>query len=264
MDEAIDGIETDKAQEDIYKFLIEYIYKFNSKDGFFSGDDFTKILYVQKKIREFLDRDYIPTVYKYLKTYDPVQDEIVKLNKEYNDLIIDTDKLDPIRKTMYNQAKYFLVDDGMDANYVQPIKYVLLQQITKNASIEDTKKLLGKWQDGKLTAGSTLTSERPTPNLKQYSTAISRNSFYGYYGTVNELIADEYNLDHFIYTGGLVSDSRPFCKHLVGLRRKIAISEVPALLKKYPQGIIPDTTKENFLARRGGFSCRHGAFAVKG
>jgi predicted nucleic acid-binding Zn finger protein len=264
MDGAIDGIESDKAQEEIFKFLYAYVNNFDQSNGNFTlGQDYTaKFLYIQRKITEILSKEYTPSVYKYLSVYQPIQDEIVTLNKSYNDLKIDVEKLDPARKAMYNQAKYFLLD-GINDNYVQPVKYLLMQQVTQGSSIEKSRNMLSRWKKGKISAGSVLNSGRATPNLEQYATQIARDTMYGYYGTTNEVISTEYGLECFIYTGDIIKDSRPFCRHVVGLRRKINIDEVPKLIVKYPDGIKPNTTKENFLINRGGYSCRHGAFAVK-
>lgn len=265
MDGAIDGIVSDSTQQEIYKFLVAYINNFEQSDGNFTlGQDYTaKFLYIQKRITEILEKEYRPSVYKYLASYGPVQDEIVALNKSYNELEIEVEKLDPARKTMYTQAKYFLLE-GLNDNYIQPAKYLLMQQVVQGGSIEKCRKVLEKWNEGKLVAGSVLNSGRPTPNLMQYATQISRDTMYGYYGTTNEIIAQEYGLDHFIYTGSLVSDSRPFCRHLVGLRRKISVHELPELFKKYPQGLKPNPTINSFFINRGGYNCLHGAMAVKG
>jgi hypothetical protein len=133
-----------------------------------------------------------------------------------------------------------------------------MQHVTTGISIKDSQRILNNWNKGE-----TVGNVRPVINLQRYATQIARDSSYQYHGAINEVIAQEYKLDSFIYTGDLIRDSRPLCQHLVRLRRTIKLDEMPALIKKYPQGLYPNTSKKNFIQLRGGYNCRHSAFAVK-
>ncbi len=265
MDGSIDdvSIAATEAQEIIYNFLTEYINNFEIKDGrFILGQDFTaRFAYIQRKIEKILGDVYQPSIGEYLSKFSTVEEINIGLQKDFNQLVIDTELLSPTRKSIYNQAAYYLKDGLADA-YIQPAKYLLMQGVNNGITIKQARSLLDRWNEGELGSGQ-LTSGRPTPRLQTYATQISRDSIYTYNGTINNVISEKYELNHFIYTGGLLKDSRPACVYFVGLKRKISLEEVPPVLVKYPQGVIKGTTKENFYIRRCGYNCQHLATPVR-
>lgn len=267
MDGEVNVIESASTltQQEIYKYLTGYINTFQIEDGrFVLGQDYSgKIAAIQRKMTELIGKLYRPAIPQYLNSYKTIEEINVGLQRSYNQLEVDVELLTPARKAVYNQAAYYMKEGLADA-YVQPAKYLIMQGVTNGITLKDAQRVLKKWNDGELSAGSTLTSGRATPNLNKYAVQVARDSIYGYNGVINEIIADEYELDHLIYVGDVISDSRPSCAYLVGLKRKIALTEIPAVLKKYPQGIIPGTTMKNFFVKRCGYNCRHSATAVRG
>lgn len=99
--------------------------------------------------------------------------------------------------------------------------------------------------------------------MQAYAGHIASDSLFQYNGTIQKIIADEYSLTKGLYIGDIIKDSRPACKYLVGLKRKIDITEIPDVLIKYPDGIIEGTTMKNFPVYRCGWRCRHTWMPVK-
>lgn len=264
MDESIDGItlSATKAQELIYKAILLMINDFEIRDGrYVIGQNYAqRLMLIERKIKSVIADIYEPSIGDYLSTYHTIEERNINLQKSFNDIKVATSLLAPAKQTVYKQAEYYLVKGLADA-YVQPAKYLLMQHVNSGISINDSRKVLKRWNEGNLSGQ--LSSGRQTPTLQSYATQISRDSMYQYYGTINNIIKQRYQLDYFIYTGNIIEDSRPFCRHLVDLDREIAIDEVPKFIDKYPKGLYPNTTKENFLQYRGGYNCRHGAFAVR-
>jgi hypothetical protein len=65
-------------------------------------------------------------------------------------------------------------------------------------------------------------------------------------------IADERGLTHFLYEGGLVKDSRPFCRaHAGGIYTRTDAKRFDGI---YWKGKIPDLP---FLVAVGGYNCMH-------
>jgi hypothetical protein len=252
----------EKAQADVYQAILALINRFEITDGrYVTNQNLGKrIALLEKRIREILGDVYAPSITEYLTTFKTVEETNVSLQKSYNQLEVEVELLSPARKTLYNQASYYLTDGLADA-YIQPAKFLLMQQVTGGISLKDSQKILKRWNDGELTQG--LHNSRQTPNLTKYATQVSRDTLYGYYGAVNEIIAQEYDLSSFIYTGTILEDSRELCRHLVHLKRPIELSEMPKLIEKYPRGLYPNTNSKNFIQLRGGYNCLHGAFAVK-
>lgn len=266
MDETVEDVRSSatKAQEEIYRFLADYINRFEISDGrFVVGQSVTaRIAFIQRRMEEIIGEIYRPSITAYLGHYSTIDDITVALHRSYNELAIEKYKLTPARRTVYDQAEYYLTNALADA-YIQPAKYLLMQMTTTGITLKDAQSALRNWNDGELVSGK-LTSGRQLHRLQAYSTQIARDSIFNYNGTIQNIIAKEYELTSFVYVGGVISDSRSFCRHLVALNRKIKLEEVPPLVEKYPDGLFPDTTKKNFFQVRGGYNCLHIAMPVKG
>lgn len=261
IDSTVDEVEKAalEAQKAIYEVLVNQIERFEITDGrFVVTQNFAKrIAIVEEKIENILGNVYAPSVKEYLNVFSTIDDTHISLHKSYNQLEVDKKLLKPARMMVYNMAEHYMTS-GLKEIYVQPAKYLLMQQVTQGITIKDSRKILDKWNEG-----STVGDVTPVPNLASYSSQLARDAAYQHQGAINEIISGHYNLDHFIYTGNIIEKSRPLCRHLIWLQRDIALSEIPALLTKYPQGLYPETNEGNFITRRGGYNCRHEAFPVK-
>jgi len=265
MDKSVDDVHkaASEAQKKIYDLLLNEVRRFELTDErFVLGQTYAdKFALIEKRIKSLLGEYYAPSIKEYLGTYSTVEQTNIQLQKGYNDLVIKKSLLTPARRTVYDQAEYYLSEGLADA-YIQPAKYILMQQVTTGGTLRDAESLLRNWNDGEIAPGK-LVVARQTPRLQAYATQIARDSIYSYQGSIQEIIKKEYELTKFIYVGDIIKDSRPFCRHLVGLRRKIDIDEVPKLILQFPEGLKPDTTKKNFYVNRGGYSCRHTVMAVR-
>lgn len=267
MDNSVESVHNAslRAQQLIYEALAEQVLRFDISQGsFVYGQDFSqRFAIIDKRIKSIINREYIPNVKGYLREYKTIEDTAVNLHKSYNQLQIDKAKLEPAKRAVYDQAEYYLTEGLADA-YIQPAKYLLMQQVASGATVKQAQSLLKNWNDGEITSGK-LTSARPTPRLQAYSLQIARDSMFQYNGVIQDIIGKEYGLKEWgIYVGGLLKDSRPACIYLVGLKRKINIKEIPKVLETYPDGIIPNTTMANFPIRRCGYNCTHQWMFVKG
>ena len=251
------------TQKRIFALLYGELGKFEQNDGrFVVGAPITRRFFdIEKKMNEIINKSFRPSITEYLGKYSTIDEINAGMQRSYNDLEVSTSKLSQARKAVNDQAQTALTT-GINDAYIQPAKYILMQQVTVGSTIKDAQRILRNWDAGKMTDGK-LASGRPTPNLQRYSTQIARDSIYGANAAVNDVIAKEYGLTHFIYVGDVIKDSRPLCRHLVGLNRKISLDEMPKIISAYPQGLYPNTDKENFLQVRGGYGCRHTAVPVK-
>lgn len=253
------------AQTRIYNALRQRIFDFEISDGrFIANQDYSsRFALIQREMMRIINSLYKPSITEYLNTYTTVDETNAFLHAEYNKIEIDKPILTGARATIYKQAEYYLLKDGLASDFVTPASYVLLQAVQRGLTIKQTESLLRNWNDGQMKAGSNISSARPSPRLQAYAGQIAVDSIYQYNGAIQERIAEQYGLTRFIYVGGLVKDSRELCIHLVKQRRKISLDEIPELIKKYPKGVIPNTTKDNFPVRRGGFRCNHTVMMVR-
>lgn len=265
MDDSVIGVSdaAEKAQQEIYAAATAMLNRFATQDGRFTGTDNyrARLNLLEDEINKVLDNIYAPAISDYLDTFSTIEETNIALHKSYNDLEVDVKKLAPARRLVYDRTRYYL-KQGIRESYVMPAKLLLMQQVTTGITLEDAEKQLRQWDQGKYTTGN-APAGRPAPNLQRYAVQLSRDSLYQFDGQINNIVKNEYDLNAFIYVGDIIEDSRPLCRHLVSLHRKIFTSELPELLQQFPEGLYPDTNEDNFMVYRGGFSCRHQTFAVR-
>lgn len=251
------------AQQAIFELLNQEIFAFDTTNGSFVRTQplARKIAELERRIYDRLEKLYYPQVANYLNAYDFVDERNITLQKNMNDITLTDADIKNVRAAVFNQAEYMLTRGVADA-YVQPVKFALMQTVTEGRTIKQATSMLKNWNEGELPSG-TIATARPTPRLQAYAGQMARDSLFQYNGTVQDNVKDKYKLGSFLYVGGTVKATRPLCRHLVGMKRKIKISEIPQLIIKYPEGTYPDTTMDNFLVYRGGYNCLHSAIAVR-
>lgn len=280
IDLQIEGVNvaSTSAQAKIYEAILKSINNFELSDGrYVVNQDYGKrIMLIEKKMYSILGDIYTPSIAQYLNHYATIEDTNIALQKSYNDLEVAKNLLSPARKSIYDQTENALIA-GIAPSYVQPVKYLLMQQVTQGMTIKDSLIALKHWDAGTLTRGM-LATNTDIPNLQKYAGQIASDSAYAFNGAINNLIADKYNLDHGIYVGDVIEDTRPSCAYLCSLNRKISIHEIGALLagkipsdavkfekgRPFLSGLIPGTNEKNFPTLRMGYKCRHIWMPVKG
>lgn len=246
------------TQQSIYAMLNDEILKFEISQGqYVVGQDLRKRLaIIEGKINAILGSEqYTIPMREFLTDFTTIQDKTIDMFRTVNDLELELKELLPAKQIIYEQARDALTK-AVAPEYVEPLKKLIAQNVMQGRSITDTVKQLEKWDAGELSSGR-LANGTPTPNLQRYAVQMARDSAYSVQRTTNNIFKDRFNLTKFIYAGGLVKDSRPLCRHLVGLNREISLDEMPPLIALYPSGLMPNTTKENWVIVNGGFSCRH-------
>ena len=274
MDGSVKGVfdAATKAQKIIYDLILKQLNAMDVEGGRLvpTQDYAARLAVITRQMDEVLRRDFAPAVNRYLRTYDTIDEIAVKLARDYNQIKIDLGQLNPARKSIYRQAKTLLTA-GLDPNYKDPVKYILAQAATSGMSIRQARKTLQNWDDGKMSTGQNLVTNQPSPRLSTYASHISRDAIFGYQGAEQELIKQTYGFSKFLYNGGIIGDSRTFCRLLVAERRKIGFNELNGFIKKaaeidnkpWPDGMKPGTKESNFSVNRGGWECRHTVLAVR-
>lgn len=107
-----------------------------------------------------------------------------------------------------------------------------------------------------------------TKNVKgaflKYAQHVTRDTYFGFDGTINQTIAEEFGLKNIRYVGSLAKDSRKQCKRWVKMQtlKYDELREEIALANQNGSGMRPGTRPDNFVTNRGGFKCRHRAIPV--
>lgn len=166
-----------------------------------------------------------------------------------------------------------LLNSGIRSDFETPILRILDESISYGGSIERAKKNLTEFIKG---------NPDKSGKLQSYTTQIARDSIGQLQGQQFHSVATAVDTAGIRYIGSLLEDSRGQCtrwvKDLNGfiawdqLNKEIKLAYDNQRAKKVDNyggkkhpwgGMMPNTTKDNFMAKRGGFNCRHTAIPVK-
>lgn len=247
----------------ILKAVIKLLDKLDSSRGNLIKSRLTDRLVRQlsKEIAEiFNDAKYNDTVSKFLESFDDVESLTAKTVGAVNGIKISTRSISPEKKIAIDNVTRRLTSvDSLQANLVEPIRRILFSAIRKGASVNDTKEAL------KLL----VNPSKGTGFIQRYGRQIANDALLGYQGSVQTVIAEEYELNAFRYIGSLKKNSRQTCIDLIngtgkyahlakgrGVYLKKDIPEIIAL-SQGNAGWNPATTVSNFFELRGGWNCGH-------
>lgn len=267
IDNVTERIELDinSIQKDAYQLVRDAVLSFELENNriVIGSDFYSNLVKVENRLKElFKTNKYKGSVSSYLDDLNVIFDRSVDLHRTYNDLKEDIKALSQAKQTIYNEAKANFSQGAIAKDYIQPVKNLLARSALGGQTFKQTMSLIDKWDKGELSSGR-LNRSQQAPSLNRYAVQMAKDTAFSMQRTSNEIIKDKLGLQKFIYVGGLVKDSRPLCRHLVGLRRKIDLDEIPKLVAQYPDGLYPNTTKDNFLQVCGGYGCNHTAMAVR-
>jgi hypothetical protein len=86
--------------------------------------------------------------------------------------------------------------------------------------------------------------------LAQYATLYAQDSTMGVYRSMHVVSAEQAGLDHFVYTGTVIEDTRPFCRRNLG--RVLSREEIAKLDQEGWNG-----KSGPAMTHCGGYNCRH-------
>lgn len=93
--------------------------------------------------------------------------------------------------------------------------------------------------------------------LTTYAGTYAHDSLMSFYATVHKKKAEDAGLNHYLYYGNVIRDSRPFC--IIRAGKVYSKDEIEAWNEMIWKGKAPG----DVFIRRGGFRCRHHFHAVR-
>ena len=161
----------------------------------------------------------------------------------------------PIKRQIIREVADALSDSSIHANIIEPLTRVMFESVQFNYTILEAQERLAAQM-----------------NYSKYIGQIVRDSFFQFDGTVNNMVAERYELNGFRYVGSIVKDSRGQCRRWVEIGKipRKALSKEIAWAKrsgeykgKKKSGMNGATNEKNFATYRGGYNCRHRAIPVR-
>lgn len=158
-----------------------------------------------------------------------------------------------------------LIDSGLREDFKRPILKILDDAISYGDGIGSVRQTLQDYVIG---------NKDKSGKLKSYLTQTARDSVSQMQGQQMQSVANAVGYEGIRYVGGLLKDSRGQCSHWIqdlkgfipkeNLQAEITLAykNQTAKLVEGPHkwgGMMPNTTVDNFMVKRGGFNCTHTA-----
>jgi len=254
-------------EKKVFDEIMTFIDSFEGVGGNFNIGTLTaeKLTEIESRINQILLRGGYPT-----KVQTFIQDfGKVTIN---TDLLLNANGFDtrPVqlsdmerkwKKTTFDT----LIDSGLREDFKRPILKILDDAISYGDGISSVRQTLRDYVIG---------NKDKSGKLKSYLTQTARDSVSQMQGQQMQSVANAVGYEGIRYVGGLLKDSRGQCTHwiqdLKGFIPKdqlqseidLAVENQKNKLVEGPHkwgGMMPNTTVDNFMVKRGGFNCTHTA-----
>lgn len=149
------------------------------------------------------------------------------------------------------QMEDLLANEGLDTMMKKPIIDIMNQNINTGASYKDLTAQMREF---------ILGSDKLEPTLARYSKQITNDTLFNYSRALQESVSQNAGLQFYLYSGGVMDDSREFCieRHGKYYHKK----EIEKWPKQTWQGKRRGTNSSNIFIYAGGYQCAHQIIAV--
>jgi hypothetical protein len=184
-------------------------------------------------------------------------DQLAKLSNDYISIIIDdfkpkTELYKAILETNIATTKDALLGAGIRNNFGTAIQEVLKDNIAGIGTRSELNKTLRKFIEG---------TDTEKAFLERYIKQTTNDSVMTFNAEYIQTIAEDLDVEYYLYQGTLIQDSRPFCVARAGrFFTKEEVQKWPNL--KGWQGRMAGTNSTTIFSYRGGYNCRHQLWPV--
>lgn len=159
-------------------------------------------------------------------------------------------EVDPVKKLVVNEIINAYTDNGLNRNFIQPLRDLLYQNIAAGSSVKETKAILKDY---------VKSGEAPS-KLSRYITQTSQQAVDSYSGAINKKLMDTFDYPYVQMSGSLIATSAPQCVKGINeyeglIDRETWTKVIEPLAKKH--GLIEGTTFKNLTFNKLHWGCRH-------
>jgi hypothetical protein len=156
-----------------------------------------------------------------------------------------------IRKANVDTTVESLIGAGIDSNYIEPIKKILRDVVVGNGDYARLSKSLKSFIVG---------DDNISPRLKSYAGQVADDSIRQFQANYLKAVSDDLGLEHYLYRGTAISDTREFCQERHG--HFYTKEEVESWPNHPWKGMVKGTNSVTIYTYRGGYRCRHSILPV--
>lgn len=260
----------------LYDEVLRFIDTFSSTNGNFTDGyiSATKLNELRLAIDRILQQSgYVQNAQLFIRDLGKITINNFTLLNESGFSNFSRLALNEMERTWQQATVNMLLGSGINENFKTPILQAVNDAIMYGNSIQDTRSLLETFIIG---------GKEKNSKLKSYLTVTSRDVVSQMQGQQMNRVAISQGYDYIQYTGGIIGTSRGQCvrwfDELNGIIRRDDLKDEIALAYKGQRekwvttqelngeevkhrwsGMMPNTTEENFIIKRGGYGCLHTA-----
>lgn len=255
-------------EKKVFDEIMSFVDSFDTTGGYFSDGIMTvdELSEVEARINSALRTSgYTKQVDLFMKDYGKITLNSIEL-LDAQGFNFKKSPLSEMEKKWKLKTKTTLLESGIREDFTRPIMQILDDAISLGDSVNAART---KLQD------FVLSGKDKSGKLKSYLTQTARDSISQMQGQQIQSIANEVGYEGISYIGGLLNDSRGQCTHWIKdlngfipldkLASEIKLAYKNQAAKKITDGVhkwggmMPNTTVDNFITKRGGFNCTHTA-----
>jgi len=259
--------DVEKYQRTIFDELVRLLDGLKRDGGkiIFNGENLENIAIVEKTIEELKEKllsgDYVRSVDDFIKEFDfqaDLNDTYFKNEFNFKKSIAADEVLNLAKKG----AVEALVGEPLDSNFILPIKSILNDAVTSGASWVETVQNIRDFVEG---------NPESDGRLLRYAKQIARDEFSIADRSYNNAIADELEIEFFIWSGQSLQNSRCFCRERAN--KYFHYKEIEAWARGEDlgecdlgdgswQGEHDGTNEQTIFQYAGGWNCLHTIMGV--
>lgn len=168
--------------------------------------------------------------------YFTAVDEGFKPNKQF---------LKSLQADTIATVEKYVLQDGLQSQVINPLSQILNQNINSGGQFSGFLEQIREYVIGGKAEGRAMS----------YTRTYLRDSLFTYSRTYQQAITADLGLNYYLYSGGLMDKSRPFCKDLAG--KYFSHKEIEALSAQTWAGKKQGTTESSIFLFAGGWNCGH-------
>jgi len=249
----------DPVQRQVFKALLKKLSTLETVNGQIVSS--LKNMEVVDSIRKFLHDELLQTDYP--KVIKDFADEFTiqsGLNKKYYEAAFDTTFSTAIAEAGVKQIKkqvvQALISDSVQAGFLTPLENTLSIAVNSGASFAETVASIRTFVEG---------NEEVDGRIVQYSKQLAHDSFANSDRSYNSQIADELDIEWFLWAGGEIATSRCFCIERHGKYYHYKEIEAWGRLENIGDcrtdtgwaGMNRSTNEKTIFTYAGGYGCLH-------
>jgi hypothetical protein len=253
--DAID-INTDALETAAYSVIVDALYNnFELKKGIIVVDkSFGKRLnsFVNDVLGDLrVNPSFTGEVAGFIKNIPVIHDAIQQFQISQG---IDAALDGNAEKIVTEEFKNQLLREGLNQNFIQPIRDLLYQQGLSGLTIDEAKGFIKQY---------VMSGRDMSGKLQSYVQSTAQQAVDAYSGLVNMKLMEQFDYDAWLITGSLIDTSSPQCRYAIEELGGVITRKDWPKLKKIAErhGLIEGTTFENLSVLQLHWGCRHGFYS---